>query len=116
MQVNKTMISGAANRASGYVIKLTMSNTSACLGCVLGDLSTFDGARCHEQGILGPITGSIASLQSNIALRTLLAQEPLEDYLINFDGEDLLSYRYQCLRDPHCTLHSTQDESFLYAT
>ena len=56
---------------------------------------------CSEAGILGPVVGTVGTLQALLAMH-LLTGKPVAPQLHAFDGR-ALSWRQLALRkDPHC--------------
>ena len=88
-QSKTPLVSGAAIRWEGQLTTFLMEPDSACYAC-LYDNDTHTDQSCSENGVLGPIVGTIGSLQALEAIKVITgAGTPSAGCLILFDGIDL---------------------------
>jgi molybdopterin-synthase adenylyltransferase len=87
-QSKTPLVSGAAIRWEGQLTTFLMKPDSACYAC-LYDTDSYTDQSCSENGVLGPIVGTIGSLQALEAIKVLSgAGKPLAGCLMLFDGMD----------------------------
>jgi len=97
----KALVSGAAIRLDGQLAAFDLRDPdSACYACVYGDGTDGDLA-CSEAGILGPVVGTIGTLQALLALH-LLTGKPVAPRLRLFDGRTLSWREVAFRKDPAC--------------
>ena len=70
VQANKPWIYGAAVGSYGLVMPIVPTRT-ACLACVYPDPPSGAQPTCETDGVIGPLTATIAALQSALTLRFL---------------------------------------------
>ncbi len=97
----KPLVSGAAIRLEGQIAAFDLRRAdSPCYACLFGD-GTEGDLLCSEAGILGPVVGTVGTLQALLAMH-LLTGMPVAPQLHVFDGR-ALNWRQLALRkDPHC--------------
>lgn len=97
----KPLVSGAAIRLEGQIAAFDLRQAgSPCYACLFG-AGTEGDLLCSEAGILGPVVGTVGTLQALLAMH-LLTGQPVAPQLHAFDGR-ALSWRQLALRkDPHC--------------
>ncbi len=97
------LISGAAIRMEGQLVAFDFrEDDSPCYACVYGE-GAAPSTLCSESGILGPVVGTIGTLQALLAMR-LLCGESVGSWLHIFDGTGLEWRRLRLRRDPACPL------------
>lgn len=97
----KPLISGAAIRLDGQLAVFDLRQPdSACYACVFGPGTEGDLA-CSEAGILGPVVGTIGTLQALLAIH-LLCGRPLPPVLRLFDGRTASWRELALKKDRHC--------------
>lgn len=99
------LVSGAAIRFSGQLAVFDLRQADApCYACLFGDQDD-DDQRCRDVGILGPVVGTIGTLQALQAIRVLLG-ETIPATLQLFEGATLGWQTVQIKRDPGCPVCS----------
>jgi len=97
----RPLISGAAIRLDGQLAVFDLRRPdSACYACVYGDGTDGDLA-CSEAGILGPVVGTVGTLQALLAIH-LLTGTPVAPVLRLFDGRTLSWREVAFKKDPGC--------------
>lgn len=97
----KPLVSGAAVRLDGQLAVFDLRNPDhACYACVYGDGTDGDLA-CSEAGILGPVVGTIGTLQALLAIH-LITGYPVAPSLRLFDGRTAGWREVGIRRDPEC--------------
>lgn len=95
------LVSGAAIRLDGQLAVFDLRQPeAACYACVYGPETDGDLA-CNVAGILGPVVGTIGTLQALAAIR-LLTGHQLPETLRLFDGRTLSWREMAYRRDPDC--------------
>lgn len=95
------LISGAAIRQEGQLAVFDFRQPeSPCYGCLYGDGEGPD-TLCSESGILGPVVGTVGTLQAHLALR-LLSGADVGGVLHLFDGATMSWRQLRLRRDPGC--------------
>jgi adenylyltransferase/sulfurtransferase len=99
------LVSGAAIRMDGQLAVFDLRQPdSACYACVYGDGTDGDLA-CSQAGIVGPVVGTIGTLQALAAIQVLLGN-PLPASLRLFDGRTLSWREMRFQKDPACPVCS----------
>ena len=99
------LVSGAAIRMDGQLAVFDLRQPdSACYACVYGDGTDGDLA-CSQAGIVGPVVGTIGTLQALAAIQVLLGN-PLPATLRLFDGRTLSWREMRFQKDPACPVCS----------
>lgn len=101
VRAGKPLVSGAAIRFEGQLAVFDTRRGSACYACLYPDAGDLQET-CEEAGILGPVAGTIGSLQALAALKLLLGLGADAGTLQLWDA---LTARWRCLavpRDPDC--------------
>ena len=103
----KPLISGAAIRMDGQLAVFDLRQAdNACYACVYGDGTDGDLA-CSQAGIVGPVVGTIGTLQALAAIQVLQGK-PLPASLRLFDGRTLSWREMRFHKDPACPICSWQ--------
>lgn len=97
----KPLVSGAAIRLEGQLAVFDSARGSACYACLYSEGGETAEA-CEEAGVLGPVVGTIASLQATAALKLLLGIGDDAGSLHLFDAASLAWRRLKLPRDPAC--------------
>ncbi|WNJ96697.1 HesA/MoeB/ThiF family protein [Vibrio ruber] len=71
-QQKTPLVSASAIGWDGQLSVHRFSNDSPCYRCLVGDTSDHHSKRCHESGVLGPVVGTMASLQALQVIQELL--------------------------------------------
>jgi molybdopterin/thiamine biosynthesis adenylyltransferase len=98
----KPLVSGAAIRFEGQLAVFDARRADgACYACLFGH----DGApqeTCEEAGVLGPVVGTIGSLQALCAMKLLLGRGDDVNRLRTWDALDMTWRNLKVTRDPAC--------------
>jgi molybdopterin/thiamine biosynthesis adenylyltransferase len=98
----KPLVSGAAIRFEGQLVVFdTRRADGACYACLFPHAGE-DAEACEEAGILGPVVGTIGSLQALAALKLLLGREAGANRLQLWDALDMTWRTVTVARDPAC--------------
>ena len=101
VSAKKPLISGAAIRFSGQLAVFDLRrDNAACYACLYGSGESQDEL-CSESGILGPVVGTMGTLQALQAIR-LIAGLPVEQKLHLFDAHTLEWKALAFRKDPAC--------------
>lgn len=97
----KPLVSGAAIRLDGQLAVFDLREPdSPCYACVYG--AGIDGdLACSEAGILGPVVGTIGTLQALLAMH-LLSGRVVAPVLRLFDGRTATWREVRLTKDPGC--------------
>ena len=81
---------------------------SACLRCQMPKKA--NGETCQEAGVIGAVTKSIASMQSNIAIQFLTGQDisNLKNKLFTYDAKTISLRNFDIQKDPRCKTCSNE--------
>ncbi|MDQ7051016.1 MAG: molybdopterin-synthase adenylyltransferase MoeB [Enterobacterales bacterium] len=84
----KPLISGAAIRWEGQLTSFTMQPNTACYRCLYDENDSTD-VSCEQNGIIGPVVGTIGCLQATEAIKAISAAGQLAvGQLLLFDALD----------------------------
>ncbi|MCL7461753.1 molybdopterin-synthase adenylyltransferase MoeB [Pseudomonas sp. NW5] len=99
----KPLVSGAAIRLEGQLAVFDPRRAeSPCYHCLYGE-SGDEALTCSEAGVLGPLVGTIGSLQALEVLKLLAGfGEPLVGRLLLVDGRQTHFRELRVPRDPEC--------------
>ncbi|WP_202922383.1 molybdopterin-synthase adenylyltransferase MoeB [Sinimarinibacterium sp. NLF-5-8] len=100
-RARKPLVSGAAIRMDAQLAVFDLARGGACYRC-LYDEAGEALERCEEAGILGPVVGSIGTLQALAAIQILLGQWRQGSLLQTFDAQQMQWRRHTLARDPAC--------------
>jgi len=98
----KPLVSGAAIRFEGQLAVFDLRRGGPCYACLYAEGG--DAAEtCEEAGILGPVVGTIGSLQALAAIKLLLGQDAEAGTLRLWNALDRQQWRTLNLRrEPRC--------------
>jgi len=105
-------IYGAAVASYGITMEVVPDKT-ACLRCIYPDPPAGQQRTCETAGILGPVTGVIASLQVSQALRILCGMQPLRKITTIDVWTGEIRRVVQPERDPHCPACGRREFGYL---
>jgi adenylyltransferase/sulfurtransferase len=95
-------IYGAAIQLHGYASTIIPGKT-ACLECMLGRISDEGLPTCETAGVLPPILGAIASVQTKEAVSLIIGDEPsLANKLLLCDLDFMSFEVFSVARNPNC--------------
>ena len=95
------LVTGAAIRLEGQLAVFDFrEQESPCYACLYGQGAAGD-TLCSQSGILGPVVGTVGTLQALLAIR-LLCGAPVAGWLHLFDGATMEWRRLRFRRDPDC--------------
>jgi molybdopterin/thiamine biosynthesis adenylyltransferase len=98
----KPLVSGAAIRFDGQLAVFDARRADgACYACLFPHGGE-SGETCEEAGILGPVVGTIGSLQALAALKLLLGREAGVNRLQVWNALDMTWRTVTVARDPAC--------------
>lgn len=105
MAAGKPLVSGAAIRLEGQLSVFDPRRPeSPCYHCLYGHGSEAE-LTCSEAGVLGPLVGTVGSLQALEALKLLAGfGEPLVGRLLLIDALGTRFRELRVKRDPGCTV------------
>ncbi|OYW91146.1 MAG: thiamine biosynthesis protein ThiF [Alishewanella sp. 32-51-5] len=102
------LISGAASGWQGQLLALKPWLGQGCYQCLYPDWQ--DSPSCFENGMLGPMVGTIACQQALLALKHLLQIDDLPfGRLYCFDGLHGQSSQLKLQQDPACPICAASD-------
>jgi molybdopterin/thiamine biosynthesis adenylyltransferase len=101
VRAKKPLVSGAAIRFEGQLAVFDSARGGACYNCLFPDAGE-TAERCEDAGILGPVAGTIGSLQALAALKLLLGRREDVDRLLVWNAADLSWRAAKVTRDPQC--------------
>jgi Dinucleotide-utilizing enzymes involved in molybdopterin and thiamine biosynthesis family 2 len=99
----KPLVSGAAIRFEGQLAVFDLRHGGPCYACLFSEQGA-DGERCEEAGVLGPVVGTIGSLQALAALKLLLGLPAGSGELQNWDALAGRWRRLGIVADPDCRI------------
>ena len=101
VRAKRPLVSGAAIRFEGQLAVFDTARGSACYACLFPQAGEAT-ERCEEAGILGPVAGTIGSLQALAALKLLLGlREDIGRFLV-WNAMDLCWRSVTVAKDPGC--------------
>ncbi len=108
VQQQKPLIVGAGIRMEGQLISFdARRRDSACYHCLFPYSETQEVANCSNSGVLGPIVGTIGSLQALEAIKYLAGMTvPSFNRLMRFDGNSLQWQTLAVTKNPRCPVCS----------
>ncbi|MGC5703519.1 molybdopterin-synthase adenylyltransferase MoeB [Pseudomonas sp. NFXW11] len=111
MAAGKPLVSGAAIRLEGQLSVFDPRRAeSPCYHCLYGHGSEAE-LTCSEAGVLGPLVGTVGSLQALEALKLLAGfGEPLVGRLLLIDALGSRFRELRVKRDPACSVCGTRHE------
>ncbi|QHM72801.1 HesA/MoeB/ThiF family protein [Mixta intestinalis] len=96
------LISGSAVGFGGQLLVISPPWQKGCYRCLWPDSSEPE-RNCRTAGVLGPVVGTIGTLQALEALKMLVGQRSsLDGQLRLFDGRQQTWRTLGLTRDPHC--------------
>jgi molybdopterin/thiamine biosynthesis adenylyltransferase len=101
VQARKPLVSGAAIRFEGQLAVFDSARGGACYACVFPQAGEA-AERCEDAGILGPVAGTIGSLQALAALKLLLGRREDVDRLLVWNAAEPSWRAVKVTRDPRC--------------
>jgi molybdopterin/thiamine biosynthesis adenylyltransferase len=102
VRARKPLVSGAAIRFEGQLAVFDARRADgACYACLFPHAGEAAEA-CEEAGILGPVVGTIGSLQALAALKLLLGREAGVNRLQLWNALDMTWRTVTVARDPAC--------------
>jgi len=102
VEQQKPLISGAAIGFDGQLVCFSMQSQSPCYVCLFPEPVT-QSENCSNAGILGPVAGTIGSMQALQALKFLTSQPDCQlDQLFCFDGKTLDWQRLTFQKNHQC--------------
>lgn len=104
---SRPLVSGAAIRLEGQLSVYDFrDNSSPCYRCLYHEVDA-EQETCSENGILGPVVGTIGCLQAVETLKLLLELgESLKGYLLIFDAFSMDWRKMKLKKDPACPVCS----------
>lgn len=102
--LRRPLVSGAAIRLQGQVTVFDLrEQDSPCYQCLYGDGDEVT-LSCSEAGVIGPLVGTVGSLQALEAMKLLAGfGEPLVGRLLLIDALQARFRELRIKRDPGCT-------------
>lgn len=109
VRARKPLVSGAAIRFEGQIVVFDLRRGGPCYACLYPPQGETQES-CEEAGVLGPVVGTIGSLQALAALRLLLGQDARAGSLQIWNAAELEWRTVKVQRDPGCPVCGTQNE------
>jgi len=106
----KPLVSGAAIRFEGQLAIFDTASGGPCYRCLYAD----DGEAaetCEEAGILGPVVGTVGTMQALVALKWLLGMREDAGKLHNWDARHLQWRTHTISADPDCPVCAAKNAS-----
>ncbi len=104
VRAKKPLVSGAAIRFEGQLAVFDVRRADgACYACLFPQAGEAAEA-CEEAGILGPVVGTLGSLQALAALKLLLGRDAGVNRLQIWNALDMSWRTVAIARDPACTV------------
>lgn len=103
------LISGAAIRMEGQLTVYNFKNEkSPCYRCLYHEVET-EAETCSENGVIGPVVGTIGSLQALEAIKHITnIGESLQGHLLIFDAFTMEWRKMKLRKDPACPVCGNQ--------
>jgi adenylyltransferase/sulfurtransferase len=103
IRAKKPLVSGAAIQWRGQLMVFDHRQSEApCYRCLYND-DAQSGTSCAESGILGPVVGTIGTMQALEAIKLLVnTGQSLSGKLLLFDAMEMEWQRLALEKDPHC--------------
>jgi len=105
VQKRRPLVSAAVIRLNGQLLVVDPKEALAgCYRCLYPDIEE-QAESCSDRGVLGPIVGTLGSLQASEAIKVLVGMgEPLSQDLWLLDARDMTSYKIRRKKDPACPI------------
>ncbi|WP_144392733.1 HesA/MoeB/ThiF family protein [Pleionea sediminis] len=88
IQLKIPMVSGSAIRFEGQLSVFNLNKASPCYDCVYQNIGNLD-ENCFDKGIMGPVVGTIGSLQAMEVIKIILnIGQPLDGKLLIYDAKN----------------------------
>lgn len=97
----RPLVSGAAIRFEGQLAVFDLRRGGPCYACLYPDAGEAQET-CEEAGILGPVVGTVGSLQALTALKLLLGLGDDAGHLLTWDALSMRWRRLKMAADPQC--------------
>lgn len=101
VQARKPLVSGAAIRFEGQLAVFDLRRGGPCYRCLFADVGE-PAERCEDAGILGPVVGTIGSLQALSAIKLLLGLDAGAARLHSWNAMALQWRSLKFSADPSC--------------
>lgn len=107
-----TLVSGAAIRMEGQLSVYDFkSDNSPCYRCLYHEVEA-QAETCSENGILGPVVGTIGSLQALEAIKAITGiGDSLQGHLLIFDAFTMDWRKMKLRKDPACPVCGSHDQN-----
>lgn len=99
----KPLVSGAAIRFEGQLAVFDLRRGGPCYACLYPDAGEAQET-CEEAGVLGPVVGTVGSLQALAALKLLLGLGHDASHLITWDALSMHWRRLKISTDAQCAV------------
>lgn len=97
----KPLVSGAAVRFEGQLAVFDLRRGGPCYACLYPEMGEAQET-CEEAGVLGPVVGTVGTLQALSALKLMLGIGDDSGHLLVWDAGDMQWRRLHIKSDPHC--------------
>jgi molybdopterin/thiamine biosynthesis adenylyltransferase len=101
VKARKPLVSGAAIRFEGQLAVFDLRRGGPCYACLYPDAGEAQET-CEEAGVLGPVVGTVGSLQALAALKILLGIGDDAAHLLVWDALNMNWRRLRIAADPNC--------------
>lgn len=103
VRARKPLVSGAAIRFEGQLAVFDLRRGGPCYACLYPDAGETQET-CEEAGVLGPVVGTVGSLQALAALKLLLGLGDDAGHLLVWEARDMHWRRLRLKSDPLCAV------------
>ncbi len=101
VRARRPLVSGAAIRFEGQIAVFDLRRGGPCYRCLFADVGE-PAERCEDAGILGPVVGTIGSLQALAAIKLLLGIDAGASQLHSWDAIQMQWRTLKFSADPLC--------------
>lgn len=103
VKAGRPLVSAAVIRLTGQLLVVDPGESSAgCYRCLYPETEE-QAESCSERGVLGPVVGTLGSLQAAETIKLLAGiGVPLSRELWVFDAHDMSSHKIRRRKDPDC--------------
>lgn len=103
VRAKKPLVSGAAIRFEGQLAVFDLRRGGPCYACLYPDAGDAQET-CEEAGILGPVVGTVGSLQALVAMKLLLGIGDDAGHLLIWDALAMHARRLKLAVEPECSI------------
>ena len=109
VKARKPLVSGAAIRFEGQLAVFDLRRGGPCYACLYADAGEAQET-CEEAGVLGPVVGTMGSLQALAALKLLVGIGDDAGHLVTWDALTMRWRRLKISIDVQCSICGSQHD------